>query len=126
MVLIRSQSGYSLGQLSLIFLVDLMVAPVNLAPEYVPLVLQVVLILWDHYTSLVQEQAREMLVHLIHELVISKIEDEETTPNKKSIEDFVESVRQHDPKVVWAYDDSNSKDDDEWSSSSYSHDLRHW
>jgi len=113
MVLTRSQSGYSLGQLSLIFLVDLMVAPVNLAPEYVPLVLQVVLILWDHYTSLVQEQAREMLVHLIHELVISKIEDEETTPNKKSIEDFVESVRQHDPKVVWAYDDSNGKDDDE-------------
>lgn len=109
----RSQSGYSLGQLSLIFLVDLMVAPVNLAPEYVPLVLQVVLILWDHYTSLVQEQAREMLVHLIHELVISKIEDKATTPNKKSIEDFVESIRQHDPKVVWAYDDSNGKDDDE-------------
>ena len=90
-----------------------MVAPINLGPEYVPLLLQVVLILWDHYTSLVQEQAREMLVHLIHELVISKIEDQATTPNKKSIEDFVESIRQHDPKVVWAYDDSNGKDDDE-------------
>ena len=90
-----------------------MVAPIKLAAEYVPLVLQVVLILWDHYTSLVQEQAREMLVHLIHELVISKIEDQTTTPNKKSIEDFVESIRQHDPKVVWAYEDSNGKDDDE-------------
>ena len=109
----RSQSGYSLGQLSLIFLVDLMVAPVDLAPEYVPLVLQVTLILWDHYTSLVQEQAQEMLVHLIHELVISKIEDQATTPNKKSIEDFVESIRQHDPKVVWAYDDTKGKDDDD-------------
>lgn len=112
MTLTISQSSYSLGQLSLIFLVDLMVAPVNLAPEYVPLVLQVVLILWDHYTALVQEQAREMLVHLIHELVISKIEDQATTPNKKSIEDFVESIRQHEPKVVWAYDENNSKDDE--------------
>jgi len=90
-----------------------MVAPIKLGPEYVPLVLQVVLVLWDHYTSLVQEQAREMLVHLIHELVISKIEDQVTTPNKKSIEDFVESIRQHESKVVWAYEDSNGKDDDE-------------
>jgi hypothetical protein len=61
----------------------------------------------------VQEQAQEMLVHLIHELVISKIEDQATTPNKKSIEDFVESIRQQDSKVVWAYGDSNGRDDDE-------------
>lgn len=88
-----------------------MVAPIKLAPEYVPLVLQVVMVLWDHYTSLVQEQAREMLVHLIHELVISKIEDQATPPDKKSMEDFVESIRRHDSKVVWAYEDNNGKDD---------------
>jgi hypothetical protein len=106
------QAGFSLGQLSLILLVDLMVSPVQLGPESVPLLLQVVAVLWDHYTPLVQEQAREMLIHLIHELVISKIEDDQTTPSKKSIEDLVEAIRRHDPKVVWSYEDSNGKVDE--------------
>lgn len=107
------QAGFSLGQLSLILLVDLMVSPVQLVAENVPLLLQVVTVLWDHYIPLVQEQAREMLIHLIHELVISKIDDEQTIPTKKSIEDFIESVRRHDPKVVWGYEDNNGKVDDQ-------------
>ena len=53
----------------MIFLVDLMVAPVTLVLEDVVKLLHVVLILWEHYTLTVQEQAREMLVHLIHELI---------------------------------------------------------
>ncbi len=105
-----TQSGFSLGQLSLILLVDLMVAPIQLGIERVPLLLQVVFILWDHYTPLVQDQAREMLVHLIHELVISKIEDGTTQPDKKSIEDFIELIRQHDSKVEWVYEECNGKD----------------
>ena len=107
------QAGFSLGQLSLILLVDLMVSPVQLVAENVPLLLQVVTVLWDHYIPLVQEQAREMLIHLIHELVISKIDDEQTVPTKRSIEDFVESVRRHDPKVIWQYEDNNGKVDDQ-------------
>jgi hypothetical protein len=87
-----------------------MVSPVQLASEHVPLVLQVVLVLWDHYTPVVQDQAREMLVHLIHELVISKIDDSTTNIDKRAIEDFIESVRRHDGKVVWNYDDKNGKD----------------
>jgi hypothetical protein len=106
------QAGFSLGQLSLILLVDLMVAPVQPKAEDVPLLLQVVTVLWDHYTPLVQDQAREMLIHLIHELVISQIEDETTVPSKKSIENFIDSVRKHEPKVIWAYEDSNGKVDD--------------
>ena len=51
-----------------------------------------------------------MLVHLIHELVITKIDDDSTTPNKKTIESFVESIRQHEPKVVWTYDEVNGKE----------------
>lgn len=90
-----------------------MVAPMTLSRDSVPLLLQVVLVLWDHYTLLVQEQSREMLVHLIHELVISKIDDDTTTPNKNSIEAFVESIRQNEPNVVWSYEDCNGKDDDE-------------
>jgi len=87
-----------------------MVSPVQLTNEHLPLLLQVVLVLWDHYTPVVQDQAREMLVHLIHELVISKIEDDNKFGvDKGAIEDFVESIRQHDSKVVWSYDDKNGK-----------------
>ena len=90
-----------------------MVAPMKLPRESVPLLLQVVLVLWDHYTLLVQEQAREMLVHLIHELVITKIDDDATIPNKNTIEAFVESVRQHEANVVWTYEECNGKDDED-------------
>ncbi|KAL2023414.1 hypothetical protein VTK56DRAFT_2771 [Thermocarpiscus australiensis] len=103
------QAGFSLGQLSLILLVDLMVAPVSLAADSVPVLLQVVTVLWDHYTPLVQEQAREMLVHLIHELVISKLDDTAPAAVKKQIEDLIDAIRHHDKSVVWAYEDSNGK-----------------
>lgn len=90
-----------------------MVAPMKLAKESVPLLLQVILVLWDHYTLLVQEQAREMLVHLIHELVITKIDDNATIPNKNTIEAFVESIRRHEANVVWTYEECNGKDDED-------------
>lgn len=103
------QAGFSLGQLSLILLVDLMVSPVLLAPDSVPLLLHVVTVLWDHYTPLVQDQAREMLVHLIHELVMSRIDDQTDPHHKESIEELIDLVRQHDRSVVWSYEDSNGK-----------------
>lgn len=106
------QAGFSLGQLSLILLVDLMVSPVHLSQDNVPLLLHVVTVLWDHYTPLVQEQAREMLVHLIHELVISQIDDQSYGSRKESIEELIDLVRRHDRSVVWGYEDSNGKVDD--------------
>ncbi|KAK4457324.1 cell morphogenesis N-terminal-domain-containing protein [Cladorrhinum samala] len=106
------QAGFSLGQLSLILLVDLMVAPVSLTPDSVPVLLQVVTVLWDHYTPLVQEQAREMLVHLIHELVISNLDDDTPAATRASIEGLIDAVRRHDRSVVWGYEDSNGKMDD--------------
>ena len=107
------QAGFSLGQLSLILLVDLMVAPINLAKDSVPLLVQVCAVLWDHNTILVQEQAREMLIHLIHELVISKLEDDIAGSKKNELEDFIESIRQNEAKVVWTYEESNGKDDED-------------
>ncbi|KAK5709327.1 Cell morphogenesis protein PAG1 [Elasticomyces elasticus] len=100
------QNGLSLGQLSMILLVDLVVSPIQLPAEKVPTLLQVVLVQWDQYVSIVQDQAKEMLVHLIHELVISQIEPGSTEPDKQSIEDFIDLVRRHDPKIVWSYADS--------------------
>ena len=107
------QAGFSLGQLSLILLVDLMVAPVHLTAENLPLLLQVVTVLWDHYTPLVQEQAREMLVHLIHELVISRLDDTNLNVPKEPIEGLIDAIRHHDRTVVWSYEDSNGKVDDQ-------------
>ncbi|KAL4946812.1 hypothetical protein BDV06DRAFT_181599 [Aspergillus oleicola] len=109
----NKQAGLSFGQVALIFLVDLMVAPVTLSLPDVVKLLHVVIILWDHYTLTVQEQAREMLVHLIHELIAAKIEDNEPAGSRQSIEDFVESIRRSDPKVVWEYEDNHDKDDGE-------------
>ncbi|KAI1386438.1 cell morphogenesis N-terminal-domain-containing protein [Hypoxylon trugodes] len=105
------QAGFSLGQLSLILLVDLMVSPVQLSTENLIVLLQVVTVLWDHYTPLVQEQAREMLVHLIHELVVSKMDDATPLETKKSVEDVVDAIRRHDRTVVWSYEESNGKVD---------------
>ncbi|KAI2624180.1 cell morphogenesis N-terminal-domain-containing protein [Hypoxylon sp. NC1633] len=105
------QAGFSLGQLSLILLVDLMVSPVQLNTENLIILLQVVTVLWDHYTPLVQEQAREMLVHLIHELVVSKMDDATPFETKKSVEELVDAIRRHDRTVVWSYEESNGKVD---------------
>jgi hypothetical protein len=107
------QAGFSLGQLSLILLVDLMVSPVHLTQDNVPVLLQVVTVLWDHYTPLVQEQAREMLVHLIHELVISRLDDQTPGSTRESIENLIDLIRRHDRTVVWGYEDSNGKVDDQ-------------
>ncbi|KAL4912303.1 cell morphogenesis N-terminal-domain-containing protein [Aspergillus aurantiobrunneus] len=107
----NKQAGLSLGQVALIFLVDLMVAPVTLSLPDVVKLLHVVIILWDHYTLTVQEQAREMLVHLIHELIAAKIEDDEPGGSRQSIEDLVEYIRRNDPKVVWEYEDNHDKED---------------
>lgn len=107
------QAGFSLGQLSLILLVDLMVAPVHLAPENIPPLLHVVTVLWDHYTPLVQEQAREMLVHLIHELVLSRMDENLQDIRKQAIEELIDLIRGHDRAVVWSYEDSNGKVDEQ-------------
>ncbi|RAK78539.1 putative cell morphogenesis protein (PAG1) [Aspergillus fijiensis CBS 313.89] len=107
----NKQAGLSLGQVSLVLLVDLMVAAITPALEDVVKLLHVALILWDHYIVTVQEEAREMLVHLIHELVAAKTEDDAPAGTRESIEDFVEMIRKSDPKVVWEYEDNSDKDD---------------
>lgn len=107
----NKQAGLSLGQVALVFLVDLMVAPVTLPLQDVVKLVHVVLILWDHYIVTVQEQAREMLVHLIHELVAAKVEDDAPAERRQSIEDFVEAIRKSDAKVVWEYEDNHDREE---------------
>ncbi|KAF2152437.1 putative cell morphogenesis protein [Myriangium duriaei CBS 260.36] len=99
------QCAISLGQLSMMLLVDLIVDPVQIPLDKVPVLLQTVITQWDHYTELVRDQAREMLVHLIHELVILRIEHGKTVPDKVAIEELAESIRKVDPRVTWTYED---------------------
>jgi len=104
------QIAMSLGQVSLILLVDLIVSPVSIATDKVPSLLQIVLVLWDHHLDVVQDSAREMLVHLIHELVISKMDDAALLTEKPAVEEFIELIRRLDPKVVWAYSEGSGMD----------------
>ncbi|RMZ87316.1 hypothetical protein DV736_g5459, partial [Chaetothyriales sp. CBS 134916] len=99
----NKQSGLSLGQVALIFLVDLMVPPVKLSKDDATRLVHAVFILWDHYTPTVQEQAREMLVHLLHELVATKVDEDILKPRKQQIEAVVEAVRRNDESVSWSY-----------------------
>ena len=107
------QAGFSLGQISLIFLVDLMVAPISLTTENAIKIIHVSLILWDHYNLTVQEQSREMLVHLLHELVTSKLDDATLAAQGRHIESLVDSIRQNTSSVIWSYEDSNGKEEDD-------------
>ena len=90
-----------------------MVAPVTLPTENAIKLIHATLILWDHYAATVQEQAREMLVHLIHELVTSKIGDDALSPKRKQVEKLVESIRGNEANVIWGYEENNGKDDDD-------------
>lgn len=105
------QNGFSLGHLSLIFLVDLIVAPIDLSIDHAVKIIHVTLMLWDHHMQTVREQAREMLVHLIHELVTSKIDDAVLDSNKGQIEDLVDRIRQGSSCVVWSYSLNVEEDD---------------
>lgn len=96
---------------------------VKLKPENVALLLQELFVLWDSNVPLVQEQAREMLVHLIHGLVITGTEDGATDPTKSNIEEFVESVRRKDPSTVWQYRERDGRGE-VWSFNDKNDELR--
>ena len=109
----NKQIGHSLGQVALIFLVDLMVPPVKLGKDEAIRLIHAVFILWDHHTPTVQEQAREMLVHLLHELVATKLSGDVLRPAKQQIEHVVEAVRRNDEQISWTYDQYAGKHEDE-------------
>ncbi|KAK9369434.1 cell morphogenesis N-terminal-domain-containing protein [Lipomyces kononenkoae] len=96
--------GFSIGQLAMILLVDLLVSPVAAMSEHLPLLLHVVFVLLDHYNQLVQEQARELLVHLIHELILSA--DADVAGDRYNVTaEFIDIIRRRDSQTLWQYDD---------------------
>lgn len=90
------ESAFSLGQLSMIFLVDLFRSNNDLIVEHLPLLLHVCFSLLDHYLPLVQEQSTSLLIHLVHSIA----------PGKQKSVQVMETLRLRDHhKHLWVYDD---------------------
>lgn len=93
------ESAFSLGQLSMVFLVDLFRSNNEMIIPHLPLLLHVCFSLLDHYFYLVQEQAASLLIHLVHSIA---------PDNPKSVQ-TMETLRQKDHlKYLWVYDDLNN------------------
>lgn len=91
---------FSLGQLSSVFLVDLFCTQNDRMVEKLPLLLHISFSLLDHYLYIVQEQAGNLLIHLIHSLAGNS--------ESKKVKETVEILRQRDnAKHLWVYDDLN-------------------
>lgn len=91
--------AFSVGQLSIIFLVDLFSAQNLRMVENLPLLVHVSFSLLDHYSPIVQELASSMLIHLIQALA----------PHEPKSEETISALRNKDRlKYIWIYDDLNN------------------
>lgn len=59
--------AFSLGELSIIFLADLILIPNEKITENLPLLLHLSIALLDHQLFVVQDQAAALIIHLLHE-----------------------------------------------------------
>ncbi|KAK6462186.1 transcriptional activator leucine zipper [Scheffersomyces coipomensis] len=95
----EKDAAFSIGQLSMVFLVDLLTVKNDVMLERLPLLLHVAFSLLDHYLLIVQEQASTLLVHLIHALA----------PNAKKAAETIQTLRPRDHfRYLWVYDDLNN------------------
>lgn len=93
------ESAFSLGQLSMVFLVDLFRSNNEMIIPHLPLLLHVCFSLLDHYFYVVQEQAASLLIHLVHSIA----------PTSPKSAQTIDILRQKDHlKYLWVYDDLNN------------------
>ncbi|EGV63049.1 transcriptional activator leucine zipper [Yamadazyma tenuis ATCC 10573] len=92
-------AAFSLGQLSLIFLVDLFTSDNERMVSQLPLLLHISFSLLDHYLPPVQEAAASLLRHLLHCLALTDPKTE-IALNKLGNSDHT--------KFLWVYDDLNN------------------
>ncbi|KAK4917847.1 Cell morphogenesis protein PAG1 [Elasticomyces elasticus] len=104
------QTGLSIGQLALVFLVDLLIPPVNLGLDDVVKLVHAVFALWDHHTLTVQDAAREMLVHIIHVLIVARVPTQASNFSfLDRTEDMVDAIRENTTALSWSYSDFTEK-----------------
>lgn len=88
-------SVFSLGQLSLIFLSDLLVIPKESLTPKIPLLLHTSFVLLDHYLPVVQESAAKVIIYLL------------STVNSHSKLSETKALIRKNHKSLWIYDDLN-------------------
>ncbi|CCG23557.1 Cas4 protein of RAM cell wall integrity signaling network [Candida orthopsilosis Co 90-125] len=94
----EKDAAFSLGQISVIFLVDL-VEKCPILIEKLPLLLHISFTLLDHYLVLVREQAGKLLIRLIHTLAFNDFRAGEVISHIRN-KDHIRSL--------WVYDDLNN------------------
>lgn len=93
------EAGFSRGQLAVILLVDLCNGNRESILQNFPLILHVCYVLLDHYLPIVQNQARDMLIRVIHEM----------GSNSQETDDLIELLRKKDQRSAWSYYNLNSE-----------------
>lgn len=95
----EKDTSLSLGQLSIIFLVDLFTTHTDRMMTHLPLLLHIGFSLLDHYLPIVQEAVATLLSHILHCLA-------RTDPK---IDMVLNKLNHKDPlKYLWVYDDLNN------------------
>ncbi|KAG0006355.1 Cell morphogenesis protein PAG1 [Entomortierella chlamydospora] len=98
----EKRPAFSRGQLATVLLVDLAVEAGAELRRHLPLLLQALFVQLDHYTALICDQTRSLLVHLIHSVIIRESRSLETIDQSTELVDFLNTK---EGKPLWAYDD---------------------
>ncbi|KAG5437458.1 hypothetical protein PCANB_000886 [Pneumocystis canis] len=95
---------FSRGQIALIFMVDLITESDFSIASVLPLLLHVVFIQLDHYTSLVKDQAKDMLITLLNRINSNSLEKNDLLKIKARLIDILKTKNS---ELFWTYDDLN-------------------
>ncbi|KAG0033981.1 Cell morphogenesis protein PAG1, partial [Podila clonocystis] len=98
----EKRPAFSRGQLATVLLVDLAVEAGAELRRHLPLLLQALFVQLDHYTALICDQTRSLLVHLIHSIIIRESHSLEVIDQSTDLVDFLNTK---EGKPLWAYDD---------------------
>ncbi|KAF9096534.1 Cell morphoproteinsis protein PAG1 [Mortierella sp. AD031] len=98
----EKRPAFSRGQLATVLLVDLAVEAGADLRRHLPLLLQALFVQLDHYTALICDQTRSLLVHLIHSIIIRESRSLEIIDQSTELVDFLNTK---EGKPLWAYDD---------------------
>ncbi|KAF9931130.1 Cell morphogenesis protein PAG1 [Linnemannia zychae] len=115
----EKRPAFSRGQLATVLLVDLAVEAGAELRRHLPLLLQALFVQLDHYTALIYDQTRSLLVHLIHSIIIRESRSLEIIDQSNELVDFLNAK---EGKPLWAYDDistPNTRDSPELESLVY-------
>ncbi|KAI8602189.1 cell morphogenesis N-terminal-domain-containing protein [Dissophora ornata] len=98
----EKRPAFSRGQLATVLLVDLAVEAGAELRRHLPLLLQALFVQLDHYTALICDQTRSLLVHLIHSIIIRESRSMDIINQSTELVDFLNTK---EGKPLWAYED---------------------